>query len=785
MKTKEYKYDAFISYRHCDLDKFVAENLHKTLESYELPKNIKEKLNIEGRTIKRVFRDQDELPLSSNLEDPIVDALNNTKYLIVICSPRLKDSMWCKKEIETFKKIRGRKNIFCVLIEGEPDESFPKEVLVDDDGKTLVEPLAADVRGETKKEVLKKIRSEKLRLIAPMYNLDYDDLKQRHKVQEQRKMIITSSIVACACLLFALYTSIMLIKINSQQKILKRHQAITLSEKSSKALKRDSRHDGIKYAYQALTNFDGVKMPYTSDAEYALSESLGVYNAGFSYKAISEIKTKGVIDYIKNNKNGKLLAIYDESEELTIWDSNKLEKLYTFNDVSGISFDKYSFTFMGNDLFAYINKNGNVNIVNIKDGKKVKEIKKDDLSFISIRGIDNYLVLINNKNLSIYNIKDDKIVGTYKTDKNMMKEMYFSNDEKYLFASSIDSTFSLNKEEYLTVHVFEVNSLKEINNIELNAGYISGMFTKDNNLYMLLNRTFNSDFNMIVASYNYIDNNLNWTKSYDGSWGKMFTKSYAEGTNDIAVVTNNKVNVIDASNGNSKGTFDTKSEIIEIYSNLDKEIYVVFTNKGNVNFINMETNKNIEYIGKYEFNLNNYNIVTKNDKGFLLVPNNENRVIYYEENSNKNIKEVQIKSGYVKDESIMINDVKVLKKKYNIKNKNLVSRMFYSTKKDLLFVAYTDDSLAIYDIKEKKLINTINDINDPSHYYGKDKYERIYIGNMTDAYIIDKDYNKVGHIQGLYEVNKDKVIVTHNSKYYSLPIYTLDDLLKQAKDYLK
>ena len=112
MKKKEYKYDAFISYRHCDLDKFVAENLHRILESYELPKNIKEKLNIDGRTIKRVFRDQDELPLSSNLEDPIVDALHNTKYLIVICSPRLKDSLWCKKEIETFKKLRGRKNIF-------------------------------------------------------------------------------------------------------------------------------------------------------------------------------------------------------------------------------------------------------------------------------------------------------------------------------------------------------------------------------------------------------------------------------------------------------------------------------------------------------------------------------------------------------------------------------------------------------------------------------------------------------------------------------------------------
>ena len=43
---KEYKYDAFISYRHCELDKFVAENLHRILENYELPKNLKEYLEI-------------------------------------------------------------------------------------------------------------------------------------------------------------------------------------------------------------------------------------------------------------------------------------------------------------------------------------------------------------------------------------------------------------------------------------------------------------------------------------------------------------------------------------------------------------------------------------------------------------------------------------------------------------------------------------------------------------------------------------------------------------------
>ena len=31
------KYDAFISYRHCDPDKYVAELLHKQMEAFRLP----------------------------------------------------------------------------------------------------------------------------------------------------------------------------------------------------------------------------------------------------------------------------------------------------------------------------------------------------------------------------------------------------------------------------------------------------------------------------------------------------------------------------------------------------------------------------------------------------------------------------------------------------------------------------------------------------------------------------------------------------------------------------
>ena len=158
----QFKYDAFISYRHSELDKYVAENLHKQLETFRLPKSIAKKRPGEKNKIERVFRDKEELPLTSNLEDPIVDALNNSEWLIVICSPRLRESLWCKKEIETFVALRGRERVLAVLIEGEPSESFPDELLYETKVQTLsdgtveevkmpVEPLAADARGTTKK----------------------------------------------------------------------------------------------------------------------------------------------------------------------------------------------------------------------------------------------------------------------------------------------------------------------------------------------------------------------------------------------------------------------------------------------------------------------------------------------------------------------------------------------------------------------------------------------------------------------------------------------------------
>ena len=165
------KYDAFISYRHLEQDMFVAKGVHKALETVKIPRKIQKETGV--KRIKRVFRDQEELPIGSDLTHNIDYALKESGFLIVICSPQTKESLWVMKEIDTFIELHGRENILAVLVDGEPADSFPHQLCVDENGNP-VEPLAADVRGKNKREVKKKIKSESLRLAAAILHCDYE-----------------------------------------------------------------------------------------------------------------------------------------------------------------------------------------------------------------------------------------------------------------------------------------------------------------------------------------------------------------------------------------------------------------------------------------------------------------------------------------------------------------------------------------------------------------------------------------------------------------------------------
>ncbi|EGB15571.1 protein of unknown function DUF1863 [Pseudodesulfovibrio mercurii] len=212
-ETESHRYSAFISYRHTTKDRKWAEWLLEALETYRIPKAL-QKAGFPGR-VGRVFRDRDELPTDGSLNNQIETALRQSRFLIVICSPDTPQSKWVSREIEIFKELGRGDKILPLLVEGEPDESFPKVLTTSrlvgfeeaeaDPPVKDVEPIGADVRpveGKSEKEIRK---DELLRLVAGIIGCGFDDLKQRDKERERKKRQyrIMGGAVTCLLLLAA------------------------------------------------------------------------------------------------------------------------------------------------------------------------------------------------------------------------------------------------------------------------------------------------------------------------------------------------------------------------------------------------------------------------------------------------------------------------------------------------------------------------------------------------------------------------------------------------------
>jgi len=360
------QYDAFISYRHSELDMEIAKKVHTGLETYHIPGSVRAKTG--KKKMGRVFRDQEELPIGSDLDDNISSALANSEYLIVICSPRTPGSYWVCKEIETFISMHGRSHILAVLIEGEPDESFPKQLLSDDNGEP-VEPLAADVRGENRKERNSKFKTEILRLAAPIIGCSYDDLKQRHRERIIKRTLISVSaiagVVAAAGIAFGIYNSNVAdrmkqladekaaladekaaladektrladeILVEFKQK--QENQSRFYAEESISLLNEGRREEAVLVAREGLP-VDGDR-PYVPEAEDALGRALYAYADGNSLGFDRILKSDLSVNSIKRTSDSSKIIVIDSGYNVYVYDSTTWELL------SGISagVDEYNY----------------------------------------------------------------------------------------------------------------------------------------------------------------------------------------------------------------------------------------------------------------------------------------------------------------------------------------------------------------------------------------------------------------------------------------------------------
>ncbi len=482
--SKTYLYDAFISYRHVEPDKTIAEKLHRLLETYKVPANTAKKTGF--KKIRRVFRDRDELPTSSDLAENICNALSKSRYLIVICSPSTSKSEWVLKEIDTFIQMHGHDKVLALLVKGEPAEAFPEQLrlipyteivdgVVTNKGFKNVEPLAADIRGNDIKEMQKSLRIEKLRLIAPILGCSFDDLRQRHRERFIRKVITISVALSVFFLGFGAFSTWQAIKIKSQVNKTLKGQSLYLSDISGKLLGQGDRKMAMLLALEALPkNMSDHERPYVEEAEFALSESLAAYKFDSSYTGDMALEHKqGVADIVLNPKgtaaltsckdgyyylwktgNGsKILSIknglsYPTSgnvffskdgkritglarDGISSWDAKTGKKLWSVKTTVNhllLSPDYKTVAAGGSELSFYDNETGNklseISIPVKESGSAVKMQFNKDGSLLAVGTTAGYAVIVD--------VKANSVIHSYKTDYEYVDNLAFSRDGKRL-----------------------------------------------------------------------------------------------------------------------------------------------------------------------------------------------------------------------------------------------------------------------------------------------------------------------------------------------------------------
>ena len=333
---RAYKYDAFISYRHTQPDAFIATRLHTMIEKFKVPKFLD---TLKKDRQFRVFRDRDELT-TKDLSTMIKEALENSEFLIVICSRRTPMSPWCTKEVHEFRKTHDDSKIIPLLIEGEPEDSFNPELkslkmrfinTENIEEEKELELLAADIRPEeikdpsfkgyeelektkdptlsvlTKKSLQLLKKTEIYRIMATILDVSYGDLKLRHRERKLKQIIFASAFAAVSMLIFGISVTSLYIKsviserkANEQSSLMTLNMADSANEDGNRFLSLLISGEAMKRVTPKMDQYNKIMAQYMrvlNDALFALP-----YSNEFTFN------TQTQYSFFAMSKDGKWLV---------------------------------------------------------------------------------------------------------------------------------------------------------------------------------------------------------------------------------------------------------------------------------------------------------------------------------------------------------------------------------------------------------------------------------------------------------------------------------------------
>ena len=565
-KEKSYKYDAFISYRHVEPDQSIAKQVHQMIETFKAPKEFYQNGK---RPVFRVFRDREELA-ARDLSASIEEALETSRYLIVICSKRTPLSEWCQREIETFKSLHGSERIIPVLIEGEPGEAFPLPLKELKGEESVSEILAADIRPDETlnadfegyealqnnnkaklKELTKKsldiLKTEKYRVMATILGCSFGDLKQRDKERKNKRIMTVSTVAGAIFLIFGLFMA------NAYQKAeLARQEAVqsnaSILMKRSKDFTKEG--DFIKAVLVAKEAMKSIKpnMKYydTLKAEEDTIFNSMIYHSGAS--TLTSISTKNIFTYMDVSHDEKYVAYGLDNNYTAIASVDNGEVLKI---LSGHTQPVKVVMFSNNDKYLASYSFDNTCIIyDVETGEERAKIETDGIPMlVRFSEDDSKLILITYDNIStnfyLYDTANWQRTGGFVIDELIKRADIKKDGSEALIITNSGSDDQITRRNIKDGSIIEIIPSLKTNGVDegvlVNKQYKSATYSADGENILL-----NTQDELIKVTY---DNTELFNQKIFSSFNDTKVLFESENGDKITIKSNDNIYILDGKTG--------------------------------------------------------------------------------------------------------------------------------------------------------------------------------------------------------------------------------------------
>lgn len=425
----EKEYYAFISYKRED-EKW-AKWLQDKLEYYKFPKNLNGRTDL-PKNIRPTFRDVTDLN-PGLLADEINNALCNSEWLIVVCSPRSAKSSWVCKEAQTFIDLGRADRIIPFVIEGTPfskdtaTECYPDALLNLTGSKEI---LAANINEMGRDAAAIKV-------VARMFNLRFDALWQRYERELRKRRNATMAII----LLFAFIAIGIAVWMIQKDWRMMKMQTRAVAKEAERLVSNGDSYTARTILLEVLPKDWGWRFwpnrPFVHEAETALRNSVEHETAIL----------KGVKAAI--SPNGKIIAAASQGGEMTLYDSTNGALLLCSNRKKMGSYSHIWSIEFSNDgkLLAYIVDKA-LKIIDVPTGKLQHTIESEYSQFFSLAFSPcSNLIAVGTEygEIHIFEVGSGRTLSVCKIPNeeepnvvNYVRSVQFSNDGIHLLSGTVD-----------------------------------------------------------------------------------------------------------------------------------------------------------------------------------------------------------------------------------------------------------------------------------------------------------------------------------------------------------